>query len=181
MFYYEKKKKKKNKFLVILYQADVCCRLIFAHYLVELDAVEHFLQLLGTPSQSKWVSNENYFRMDGTIKPERRSELCLEFNRNPKVKIFLISHKVGGLGLNLTAANRVILIGTHYNPSHDTQSIYRAYRFGQTKPCFVYRLLTKVIEINCDLYIIVIGILGHYGRKNLSKMCGKVGCCRNGC
>lgn len=55
-----------------------------------------------------------------------------------------MSHKVGGLGLNLIASNRVILMGVHFNPSYDTQSIYRAYRFGQVKPCYVYRLISLV-------------------------------------
>lgn len=55
-----------------------------------------------------------------------------------------MSHKVGGLGLNLTAANRIILLGANFNPSLDSQSIFRAYRFGQKKTVYIYRLLSKV-------------------------------------
>lgn len=53
-----------------------------------------------------------------------------------------MSYEVGGLGLNLTAANRVILLGVNFNPSNDSQSIYRTYRFGQKKEVFVYRLIS---------------------------------------
>ncbi|RZC39792.1 transcriptional regulator ATRX -like, partial [Asbolus verrucosus] len=119
--------------------------LIFAHQLPELDCIEHFLKTYGTSDCPVWTSNVNYCRMDGhTVSPENRNQLCEEFNRNPNIKVFLISHGVGGLGLNLTAASRVILIASNHNPSHDTQSIYRAYRFGQTKKCYVYRLLSLV-------------------------------------
>ncbi|EFA07270.2 transcriptional regulator ATRX homolog isoform X2 [Tribolium castaneum] len=111
--------------------------LIFGQYLVELDIVEHFLKQF-----RNWRPNVDYYRMDGDTSVENRDILCKKFNSNPTSKVFLLTHKVGGLGLNLTGANRVILIGSNHNPSHDSQSLYRVYRFGQERKCYVYRLVS---------------------------------------
>ncbi|XP_037678765.1 transcriptional regulator ATRX-like [Choloepus didactylus] len=101
-----------------------------------------FLQLLG---EGKWLRNIDYYHLDGSTTAQSRKKWAEEFNdeTNVRGRLFIISTKAGSLGINLVAANRVIIFDASWNPSYDIQSIFRVYRFGQTKPVYVYRFLAQ--------------------------------------
>jgi superfamily II DNA or RNA helicase len=79
--------------------------------------------------------------MDGSTRQRQRH--VDNFNNNTQVRIFLISLKTGGFGLNLTAADTVVLVDPWWNPMGENQAIDRAHRIGQTKKVNVYKLITK--------------------------------------
>jgi len=82
-------------------------------------------------------------RIDGRVnKPGERQHIIELFNTDMSYSIFLLTTQVGGVGLNLTSADRVIIYDPNWNPATDSQAVDRAYRIGQTKPVIVYRLLT---------------------------------------
>ncbi|XP_077438587.1 DNA excision repair protein ERCC-6 [Vanacampus margaritifer] len=83
-----------------------------------------------------------YLKMDGTTAIASRQPLIARFNEDKSIFVFLLTTKVGGLGVNLTGANRVIIYDPDWNPSTDTQARERAWRIGQTQQVTVYRLLT---------------------------------------
>ncbi|XP_058242244.1 DNA excision repair protein ERCC-6 isoform X2 [Hemibagrus wyckioides] len=83
-----------------------------------------------------------YLKMDGTTTIASRQPLITQYNENKDIFIFLLTTKVGGLGINLTGANRVIIYDPDWNPSTDTQARERAWRIGQKQQVTVYRLLT---------------------------------------
>jgi len=76
-------------------------------------------------------------------KTRKRQDVIKRFNTDPAVTAFLISMKAGGVGLNLTAADTVIIFDPWWNPSVENQAVDRAHRIGQTQSVNVYRLLTK--------------------------------------
>lgn len=84
----------------------------------------------------------DFVRIDGTAKAHDREKLVNEFQTNDAIPIFLLTSQVGGLGLTLTGADRVVVIDPAWNPSTDNQSVDRAYRIGQLRNVLVYRLMT---------------------------------------
>ncbi|KAJ3129731.1 hypothetical protein HK100_008455 [Physocladia obscura] len=82
-----------------------------------------------------------YFRMDGTTPIKLRIGMVDSFNADSSITVFLLTTKVGGLGINLTGANRVLIFDPDWNPSTDIQARERAWRLGQTKEVAVYRLM----------------------------------------
>ena len=84
-----------------------------------------------------------YFQLDGTTKAKTRMEMVEEFNSNPDIKVFAISLKAGGTGLNLVGADMVIHLDPWWNSSAENQATDRAYRIGQTKNVYVVKLICK--------------------------------------
>uniref|UniRef100_A0A2K6GBR0 Helicase, lymphoid specific n=1 Tax=Propithecus coquereli TaxID=379532 RepID=A0A2K6GBR0_PROCO len=96
--------------------------------------------------------NFNFSRLDGSMSYSEREKNMHNFNTDPDVFIFLVSTRAGGLGINLTAADTVIIYDSDWNPQSDLQAQDRCHRIGQTKPVVVYRLVTantidqKIVE-----------------------------------
>ncbi|KIZ07478.1 DNA excision repair protein ERCC-6 [Monoraphidium neglectum] len=83
----------------------------------------------------------DYLYIDGTVTGDERQRRVDEFNSRPSVFLFLATTGSGGVGLNLTAANRVVVFDPSWDPSQDLQAQDRAYRLGQRRDVQVYRLL----------------------------------------
>ncbi len=107
--------------------------LIFSGYTSMFSFMEEELKKLGI----------NYFKLTGQTKVDERLSLVEEFNKNPEIKVFLISLKAGGTGLNLTGADMVIHYDPWWNKSVENQATDRAYRIGQRNNVHVYKLITK--------------------------------------
>eukprot|EP00268_Persea_americana_P030994 TRINITY_DN30080_c0_g1_i4.p1 TRINITY_DN30080_c0_g1~~TRINITY_DN30080_c0_g1_i4.p1 ORF type:complete len:1228 (+),score=289.36 TRINITY_DN30080_c0_g1_i4:235-3918(+) len=107
--------------------------LLFSQTQQMLDILENFLIAGGY----------TYRRMDGLTPVKQRMALIDEFNDSDNVFVFILTTKVGGLGTNLTGANRVIIFDPDWNPSTDMQARERAWRIGQKRDVTVYRLITR--------------------------------------
>ncbi|KAI3704552.1 hypothetical protein L1987_74776 [Smallanthus sonchifolius] len=84
-------------------------------------------------------------RIDGSVNLEDRRQQIQDFNNiDSQYRIFLLSTRAGGLGINLTAADTCILYDSDWNPQMDLQAMDRCHRIGQTKPVHVYRLATAL-------------------------------------
>ncbi|TWW60922.1 DNA excision repair protein ERCC-6-like [Takifugu flavidus] len=110
-----------------------CRTLVFAHYRKVLDILERILGNRGF----------KVMRLDGTIKQitERERRISL-FQMDRSYSVFLLTTQVGGVGITLTAANRVVIYDPSWNPATDAQAVDRAYRIGQTENVVIYRLIT---------------------------------------
>jgi len=82
-----------------------------------------------------------YTYLDGST--QNRGEIVKRFQEDAKTKVFLISIKAGGVGLNLTEADYVFILDPWWNPAVEQQAIDRTHRIGQTKNVFIYKFITK--------------------------------------
>lgn len=114
--------------------------LIFSQFVIMLDIVEDFLK----------IKKYKYFRLDGSTAVSERQDMIDAYNHDKEIFIFLLSTKAGGVGINLTAANVVIMHDIDWNPFNDKQAEDRCHRVGQTKEVCVYKLVAKN-TIDCTM------------------------------
>jgi ATP-dependent DNA helicase len=112
--------------------------LLFSQFTTMLDIIEDWATQL-----HEW----NCCRIDGGVSQDDRQKQIKLFNTDKETKLFLLSTRAGGLGINLTAADTVIIFDSDWNPQQDLQAQDRAHRIGQTK---VLHSMSNLIEAgNC--------------------------------
>ena len=102
-----------------------------------------FLGMLALIKEKLEAENISYVYFDGSSTSAEREKAIQEFQNNHECRVFLISLKAGGIGLNLTAADYVYIVDPWWNPAVEQQAIDRTHRIGQTKNIFAYRLICK--------------------------------------
>lgn len=109
--------------------------LVFSHSVRLLQLLKELFGLDGT--------KYNFSYLDGSLSYEDRAKAVADFNSNPNQFVFLISTRAGGVGLNITSANKVVVVDPNWNPAYDLQAQDRAYRIGQTRDVEVFRLISS--------------------------------------
>ncbi len=100
-----------------------------------------FVEMINLIEETLKEKNYKYLKLTG--KTRNREKIINDFKQNPDIKIFLISLKTGGVGLNLTEEDTVVIYDPWWNPFVEEQAIDRTYRIGQDKPVFVYKLIVE--------------------------------------
>jgi SNF2 family DNA or RNA helicase len=124
--------------------------LIFSQWTRLLDLLEILVNELGM----------QFLRLDGSTAVSERQHLINTFSTT-SIPVFLLSTKAGGLGINLTQADVVILHDLDFNPENDRQAEDRSHRIGQTRPVVVYKLVaeaTGTVYLH-SLYLLLLCIL----------------------
>ncbi|KAG0500026.1 hypothetical protein HPP92_000098 [Vanilla planifolia] len=129
---------------------NVSCKLSFIMSLLEnlIKERHHVLifsqtrKMLNLVQEAIISEGYKFLRIDGTTKAQDREKIVKDFQEGCGAPLFLLTSQVGGLGLTLTKADRVIVVDPAWNPSTDNQSVDRAYRIGQKRDVLVYRLMT---------------------------------------
>lgn len=117
--------------------------ILFSQSIPTLNTIEKMIAQANR-GQRRHSKRLSYLRIDGSTPQQERFRMIGQFNDlEEDVDIIMISTKAGGEGINLCAGNRIIIFDVCWNPCNDSQSMCRSYRFGQTKPVFVYRFVTS--------------------------------------
>jgi SWI/SNF-related matrix-associated actin-dependent regulator 1 of chromatin subfamily A len=123
----------KFKELITRYVAAGDRTLVFSQFTTLMDILEGVLETLDIP----------FMRLDGSTNMADRQEMIDKFYADPSIKVFMLSTRAGGAGINLAAANRVVIFDSGFNPQDDIQAENRAHRVGQTREVEVVRLVTR--------------------------------------
>lgn len=115
--------------------------LIFSQWTKVLDLLEVLMSHM----------DYRYLRLDGSTDVAERQGLIDTYNNDTEIFVFLLSTRAGGLGINLTAADTVILHDLDFNPTNDEQACDRCHRIGQTKPVTIYKLIAEN-TVDHDIY-----------------------------
>ncbi|KAG4070909.1 hypothetical protein HA402_011135 [Bradysia odoriphaga] len=107
--------------------------LIFSQFTMMLDILERYLD----------IRDHGYLRIDGQTAVTERQDLIDQYMGDSDMFVFLLSTRAGGLGINLTAADTVIIHDIDFNPYNDKQAEDRCHRMGQTRPVTIYRLVSE--------------------------------------
>lgn len=118
--------------------------------------------------------------LDGSTKASKRLELVDEFNNSDKYKVFLISLKAGGTGLNLTSADVIIHFDPWWNPSVEDQATDRAHRIGQKNVVQVFKLISegtieeRIVNLQESKKELISGVLdSDYKQENMLSSLSK--------
>ncbi|PPQ62972.1 hypothetical protein CVT24_006078 [Panaeolus cyanescens] len=112
---------------------EVVKTVVFSQWTSMLDKIEDALESAGI----------KYDRLDGTMKREERIKAMDALKHDPSCEVLLVSLKAGGVGLNLTAAQRVYLMDPYWNPAVENQAVDRIHRLGQTRPVTTVKLIIE--------------------------------------
>lgn len=130
------------------YSVDVSSKLIVLNSLLEnlgsekIVVVSNFTKTLDVIERLCLRTRQlGTLRLDGSTENSQRQERVDLFQSDPKFRVFLLSTRAGGVGLNLFAASRLVLFDSAWNPAHDAQAQARVWRDGQVRKTFIYRLL----------------------------------------
>ncbi|XP_042909421.1 SWI/SNF-related matrix-associated actin-dependent regulator of chromatin subfamily A containing DEAD/H box 1 homolog isoform X2 [Parasteatoda tepidariorum] len=107
--------------------------LLFSQFTMVLDIVEEYMN----------IKKYKFLRLDGQTPVSERQEMIDKFNNDESISLFLLSTKAGGLGINLTAADTVIIHDIDFNPYNDKQAEDRCHRVGQVRDVRVIRFISK--------------------------------------
>ncbi|GAB0093445.1 SWI/SNF-related matrix-associated actin-dependent regulator of chromatin subfamily A containing DEAD/H box 1 homolog [Sergentomyia squamirostris] len=107
--------------------------LIFSQFTIMLDILEAYLG----------IREIDFLRLDGSTNVSERQDLIDNYNTDNGMFVFLLSTRAGGLGINLTAADIVIIHDIDFNPYNDKQAEDRCHRMGQTRPVHIYKFISE--------------------------------------